>query len=98
MTDMVTVVTVRRLQRETSAVLDEVERERREVIVTRDGEEIARLVPLTPAERLWRAWVREAGGDPDDPHLRRPRHARTLPADSGPCLSDVLADLREQER
>jgi hypothetical protein len=34
------------------------------MIITRDGEEIARIVPLGRSERTWRAWVRRAGGDP----------------------------------
>lgn len=98
MTDMEATVSVRRLQRETSAVLHEIEAQRRSVIVTRDGEEIAKIVPLSPAERLWRAWVRESGGDPDDPRLRRPKDARPLPAADRPSLSEALAELREKER
>lgn len=79
-------------------MLQEIEAERRPVIVTRDGEEIAKIVPLSPAERLWRAWVRENGGDPDDPRLRRGKDARPFPAGDRTSLSQALAELRESER
>lgn len=73
------VVTVRRLQRETPAVLREVEELGRPVVVTRDGEEIVRIVPLSPADRLWRSWAREAGEDPDDLRFRLPTEHPPLP-------------------
>jgi len=91
-------VTVRRLQRETSAVLREIESGAGPVIVTRGGEEVARIVPLSPAERLWRKWVREMGGDPDDPHYRRTPEAAPAAAKLGRNLSAALTELREQER
>jgi prevent-host-death family protein len=97
MTDMEATVSVRQLQRETSAVLHEIEAQHRSIIVTRNGEEIAKIVPLSPAERLWRAWVRENGGDPDDPRLRRDKNARPFPG-TGMPLSRALAELRENER
>lgn len=98
MTDVTMTVTVRRLQRETSAVLREVETGEHPVVVTRDGQEIAKIVPLGPAERKWRRWVRELGGEPDDPSWRRPADARPLDAVAGATLSDHLGELREDER
>jgi prevent-host-death family protein len=98
MTDMTVTVTVRRLQRETSAVLREVETGEHPVVVTRDGEEIAKIVPLSPAERKWRQWVRELGGEPDDPTWRRPPDASPMAAAPGRSLSDHLDELRESER
>lgn len=89
---------MRRLQRETPAVLREVESGAESVIVTRGGEEVARIVPLSPAERLWRTWVREAGGDPDDPRYRRTPEAAPTAARSGETLSSALTELRDQER
>lgn len=68
------------------------------VVVTKDGEEIAKIIPLGRAERQWRGWVRDAGGDPDDPHWRRPADARPLPAEEGTSLSDRLDGLRRGER
>jgi len=56
------------------------------------------MVPLSPAERLWRSWVREQGGDPDDPRYRRRADAAPHPARVGGTLSDALAELREEER
>jgi len=95
---MATTVTVRRLQRETPAVLREVEELAQPVIVTRDGEEVARIVPFSPAERLWRSWVREAGGDPDDPRYQRASDAAPMEARAGASLSEALAELRDSER
>ena len=95
---MVKTVTVRRLQRETPAVLREVEALATSVIGTRDGEEVARITPLSPAERLWRSWVRDSGGDPDDPRYTREVGARPAAAAPGPTVSQALAELRAQER
>lgn len=91
-------VTSRRLQRETPAVLREVESLGSSFVVTRNGVEIARIVPLSPAERLWRGWVRESGGDPDDPRYRRA--AQAIPAAAGErgTLAETLAELRRHER
>jgi hypothetical protein len=46
-----------------------------------------------PAKCLWQAWVRQSGGDPDDPTLRRPKSARPLPSHGGPPLSQTLAGI-----
>jgi prevent-host-death family protein len=91
-------VTVRRLQRETPAVLREVESGGASVIVTRGGEEVARIVPLSPTERLWRRWVRDMGGDPDDPRYRRNPDAVPAATRPGGTLSEALAELRDAER
>lgn len=91
-------ITVRRLQRETPAVLRELEASASSMIITRGGVEVARIVPLSPAERLWRSWVREQGGDPDDARYRRRADAAPHPARMGETLSDALAELREEER
>lgn len=80
-------------------MLREVEAGQQPVIVTRDDEEIAKLLPLNAAEKKWRAWVRELGGDPDDAAWRRSEGARPLPARSGErSLSEHLADQRAGER
>lgn len=92
------VITVRRLQRETPAVLREVQELARPMMVTRDGEEVARLVPISPAERLWRSWVRESGGDPDDARLQVWSGQRRTEPRPGKTLSEVLAEQRADER
>lgn len=98
MSNMDPVITVRRLQRETPAVLREVQELDRPVTVTRNGVEVARILPISPAERLWRSWVRESGGDPDDPRLR-PAGELPLPdPDPERPLSEVLGELRALER
>lgn len=80
-------------------VLREVESSQQPVIVTRDGEEIAKLLPLNAAEKRWRSWVRDLGGDPDDPAWRRPDTARPRPSRRGEkSLSEHLADQRADER
>lgn len=95
---MASTVTTRRLQRETPAVLREVEEHGQPVVVTRNGEEIVRIVPLSAAERLWRSWVRDAGGDPDDQRFRQRHDATPALRRPGARLSGALAELREQER
>ena len=95
--DMAPRVTVRRLQRETSAVLHEVEAGD-PVVVTRDGEEIAKIVPLSVAERRWRRWVRDLGGNPDDQTWQRQPGSRPVATEQGRSLSDHLAAIRDGER
>lgn len=77
-------------------MLHEVEENARPITVTRDGVEVARIIPLSAAERLWRSWVREGGGDPDDPRYRRQQDASAVTGRPG--ASRALTELREHER
>lgn len=67
-----TTVSIRTLSRETARILDEIESHRRGVIVTRNGQEVARIVPLSPLERAFRAQLVAQGVDPDSPPLPPP--------------------------
>lgn len=107
MRDMATnpsdLVTIREVHRETSKVFDRVESGER-LIVTRDGEEVAEIVPVDPARRLLARWEKEGiappapeGGWATTGNIRR--DAPELPAGtSGHTLSALLAETREQER
>lgn len=99
MSDMSESVTVRRLQRETSALLRLIEESGQALVVTRDGMEVAVLAPLSPVEKAWRQYMREAGHDPDDPRwIHGDPEAWMEAGDGGPSLSEVLAAQREHER
>lgn len=100
MSDMSQRVTVRRLQRETSALLREVETNGTVLVVTRDDEEVALLLPISPVEREWRRLIRDGGGDPDDAAWDV-GDVTVPPAQlryRGEPLSQVLARMRDEER
>lgn len=96
LSDMST-ITARQLARDTSAVLSGLEGQPDGVIVTRDGEEIARLVPLSAVERAWRSELRSRGVDPDAPRADRPRPGRLVGDEGARSLSEALAEAREAE-
>jgi prevent-host-death family protein len=97
------IVTIREVHRETRKVLDRVERGER-VIVTRNREEVAEIVPIDPARRLLARWEKEGiappapeGGWATTGSIRR--DAAGLPAGtSGRTLGELLAEMREEER
>lgn len=96
MSDMTT-ITTRQLARDTAAVLSGLDGHPDGVIVTRDGEEIARLVPLSAIERAWRNDLRSRGVDPDASRGDRTRPT-TFIADIGArTLSEALAEARDAE-
>lgn len=66
LSDMAT-ISIRTLSRETARVLDELSSSGARVVITRDGQEVAVLTPMSPIERAFRQRLREQGVDPDDP-------------------------------
>lgn len=96
MSDMTT-ITARQLARETSSVLSGLDNTPQGLIVTRDGEEVARLVPLSAVEREWRRELRARGVDPDRETAARPRPGvvQNSPVHQG--LSAALAEARAAE-
>jgi antitoxin (DNA-binding transcriptional repressor) of toxin-antitoxin stability system len=90
-------ITTRQLARDTAAVLSGLDGHPDGVIVTRDGEEIARLVPLSAIEREWRNELRSRGVDPDTPRGDRPRPTMLVIDKSARSLSDALAEARNAE-
>ncbi len=75
LSDMTT-ITMRTLSRETARVLDEIRDTGTRVVVTREGEEVAVLTPMSPVERALRQRLREQGMDPDVPPTPRTDLAR----------------------
>ena len=96
LSDMTT-ITTRQLARDTAAVLSGLKGHPDGVIVTRDGEEIARLVPLSSVERAWRNDLRSRGVDPDAPRGDRPRPAMLVADDGAHTLSNALSQARDAE-
>lgn len=96
LSDMTT-ITARQLARDTSAVLSGLGGHPDGVIVTRDGEEIARLVPLSAVERAWRNDLRSRGVDPDAPRGDRSRPTALVIDEGARSLSDELAEARDAE-
>lgn len=70
---------MRTLSRETARVLDEIRDIGSRVVITRDGEEVAVLTPMSPVERVLRQRLREQGMDPDVPPTPR-TDLKRLPA------------------
>ena len=98
LSDMTEHVTMRRLSREPAAVLEQLAEAPHGLIVTREGVEIARLTPLSPVERAWRAAMRDAGHDPDEFTGVAGEPFTLAGADGEPPLSRLLAEQRDHER
>lgn len=96
-------VPIRELQHNSRQVLDRVEAGE-SLEITRDGEPVARLVPIDPVERLVNKLTSAGIVDPDWLHeqaeLRRWLAAEPpLPAQSRRRpLSEALRELRDEER
>lgn len=107
MRDMATnpsdMVTIREVHRETSKVFDRVEGGER-IIVTRNGEEVAEIVPIDPVRRLLARWEKEglAPSAPEEGWATTDDVRRDVPGlptgTSGRTLSEILAEMREEER
>ncbi|MGH8905575.1 MAG: type II toxin-antitoxin system Phd/YefM family antitoxin [Egibacteraceae bacterium] len=92
-------VTVRELVRQHKDVLSRVEAGE-SLEITRDGEPIARLIPLDPVERTMAKLI-EAGHVRADWRERQARlrdRLRQRPVSPGAPLADVLLRMREEER
>jgi prevent-host-death family protein len=86
-----------------ASVLDRVEHGER-LIVTRDGEPIAEIIPIDPAQRVLARWVRD-GLIADLPAADSAKAAtvsaaarQLLPPSAGPSATEVLRQMREDER
>jgi prevent-host-death family protein len=96
-------VTARELSRRAADVLDRVEHGER-LTVTRDGEAIAEIIPIDPAQRLLARWVRNgliseppAGGYAKAATIAAA--ARRLPVEpEGRSATEALLEMREDER
>jgi prevent-host-death family protein len=96
-------ITARDLSRRAASVLDRVEHGER-LVVTRDGEPIAEIVPIDRAQRVLARWVKD-GLIPEPPPsgyataAAVSRAVRSLTAaEPGERATDVLLRMREHER
>ncbi len=96
-------VTARDLSRRAASVLDRVEHGER-LVVTRDGEPIAEIIPIDRSERKLARWIKEGviAPPPATGYAKAggvSRAARQLPAaEPGPTATDILRQMREDER
>jgi prevent-host-death family protein len=96
-------ITARDLSRRAASVLDRVEHGER-LLVTRDGEPIAEIVPIDRAQRVMARWVKD-GLIPEPPPsgyataAAVARAVRSLPASApGETATEALLRMREHER
>jgi prevent-host-death family protein len=96
-------ISARDLSRRAATVLDRVEHGER-LVITRDGEPIAEIIPIDRARRALARWVKD-GLIPEPPPsgyataAAVSRAARQLPpAGPGETATDVLLRMREDER
>jgi prevent-host-death family protein len=96
-------ISARDLSRRAASVLDRVEHGER-LVVTRDGEPIAEIIPIDRAQRALARWVKE-GLIPEPPPAGYAtagavsRAARLLPPTTGEqSATDALSRMREDER
>jgi prevent-host-death family protein len=96
-------ISARDLSRRAATVLDRVEHGER-LVVTRDGEPIAEIVPIDRAQRILARWVKE-GLIPEPPPSGYAtagavsRAVRSLPAaEPGETATEALLRMREHER
>lgn len=96
-------INARDLSRRAANVLDRVEHGER-MVVTRDGEPIAEIIPIDPTVRALARWLKEGliTAPPPDGYAKAggvARAARRLPpAPPGRSASEALADMRADER
>jgi prevent-host-death family protein len=96
-------ISARDLSRRAASVLDRVEHGER-LVVTRDGEPIAEIIPIDRGQRALARWVKD-GLIPEPPPAGYAtaaavsRAARLLPpAEQGPTATEVLLRMRDEER
>ncbi|WP_239394966.1 type II toxin-antitoxin system Phd/YefM family antitoxin [Frankia sp. CiP3] len=98
-------INARDLSRRAASVLDRVEHGER-LVVTRDGEPIAEIIPIARAQRLLARWVRD-GLIPEPPPAGYATATATAVASAaqglpsvpaGRTATEVLREMREDER
>ena len=91
-------VTIRQLQQHAAKVIDELAEAAETAEITRRGQVIARLIPVSPAERAFAEMVERGevipAKSPDGLVGWKP----LPPREDGVSLSDVLIAMREEER
>lgn len=94
MSDMNT-IPMRTLSRETARVLNELPAHPDGMIVSRDGEDYARITLLSPLEIAMRQQLRAAGVDPDAPVPPPDPSLRPAPAVQATTASEYLRADRD---
>ncbi len=96
-------INARDLSRRAASVLDRVEHGER-LVVTRDGEAIAEIIPIGRTQRLLARWVRD-GLIPEPPPSGYATAAavasaarRLPPVPPGRTATELLLEMREDER
>ena len=96
-------ISARDLSRRAASVLDRVERGER-LVVTRDGEAIAEIIPIDRTERLLARWIRDGliAEPPPSGYAKAGAVAsaarRLPPIPPGKSATEVLMEMREEER
>lgn len=91
-------MTIRQLQQHAAKVIDELAEAEETAEITRRGQVIARLIPVSPAERAFAEMIERGeiipAKNPDGLVGWKP----LPPREDGVSLSDVLIAMREEER
>jgi len=96
-------VTARELSRRAAAMLDRVEHGER-LIVTRDGEPIAEIIPIDRAQRVLARWVKDGlvaelpAADSAKASTVSAAARQLLAVPAGPTATEILLQMRENER
>jgi antitoxin (DNA-binding transcriptional repressor) of toxin-antitoxin stability system len=91
-------VTIRQLQQHAAKVIDELAEAAEVADITRRGQVIARLIPVSPAERAFAEMIERGEVIPAKNPGGLAGWKPLPPREDGLSLSDVLIAMREEER
>jgi antitoxin (DNA-binding transcriptional repressor) of toxin-antitoxin stability system len=91
-------VTIRQLQQHAAKVIDELAEAAETAEITRRGQVIARLIPVSPAERAFAEMVERGEVIPAKNPGGLSGWKPLPPREDGVSLSDALIAIREEER
>jgi antitoxin (DNA-binding transcriptional repressor) of toxin-antitoxin stability system len=91
-------VTIRQLQQHAAKVIDELAQAEVTAEITRRGQVIARLIPVSPAERAWAELVERGEVIPAENPGGLSGWKPLPPREDGVSLSDALIAMRDEER
>jgi antitoxin (DNA-binding transcriptional repressor) of toxin-antitoxin stability system len=90
-------VPIRELQQHAARLIRELTESREMAEITSRGEVIARLVPVSPAERAFAAMIARGEITPAESNRDISEIKPLPPREDGISLSDVLTQMREEE-
>jgi antitoxin (DNA-binding transcriptional repressor) of toxin-antitoxin stability system len=91
-------VTIRQLQQHAAKVIDELAQAEVTAEITRRGQVIARLIPVSAAERAWAELVERGEVIPAENPGGLSGWKPLPPREDGVSLSDALIAMRDEER